>query len=245
MSKHSNEDTSISHDVTDSEGRAASIDIADADPETLSTMVSDKDTATLQRLGGTEGLLKKLNVTGEMGLVPMVQNDEADGAASSASLSTAASRNAELARELAAVQGDDTIEWLAEFDSDRKLYADRVERYGVNILPPSKSRSFLGLIWDALHDKMLILLIVAAIVSLAIGIYQDVRVTGDPEDDQNVHWVEGFAIIVAIAVVTLVASINDFQKEKQFRKLNAKKNDRRVRVTRAGQECLVSTNCIL
>ncbi|KAI9481910.1 PMCA-type calcium-translocating P-type ATPase, partial [Coemansia mojavensis] len=163
-----------------------------------------------------------------------------------AQLSTVESANAELAKELAAVQGTSDAEWLAEFDTDRKLYADRVERYGVNILPPAKSQSFLSLVWDALHDKMLILLIVAAIVSLAIGIYQDVRVTGDPvEDGQDVHWVEGFAIIVAIAVVTLVASINDYQKEKQFRKLNAKKNDRRVRVTRDGQERLISTNCIL
>ncbi|KAJ1939911.1 plasma membrane calcium, partial [Linderina macrospora] len=92
---------------------------------------------------------------------------------------------------------------------------------------------------------MLILLVVAAVVSLGIGIYQDVRPNPDPEDSEDVHWVEGFAIIVAISVVTLVASINDFQKEKQFRRLNAKKNDRRVRVTRSGQERLISTNCIM
>ncbi|KAJ2642670.1 plasma membrane calcium, partial [Coemansia sp. RSA 1694] len=152
----------------------------------------------------------------------------------------------ELAKQLASEQGSEDLAWLAEFEADRKTYADRGDRYGINILPPADSRSFLGLVWDTLHDKMLILLIVAAIVSLGIGIYQDVRVTGDPiEDSQNVHWVEGFAIIVAIAVITLVSSINDYQKEKQFRKLNAKKNNRRVRVTRGGQERLVSSNCIL
>ncbi|ORX65261.1 calcium-translocating P-type ATPase [Linderina pennispora] len=103
-----------------------------------------------------------------------------------------------------------------------KLYYERVAKFGVNILPPVKSRSFLGLVWDALHDKMLILLVVAAIVSLGIGIYQDVRPNPDPEDSEDVHW-----------------------KEKQFRRLNAKKNDRRVRVTRGAQERLVSTNCIM
>ncbi|KAJ2851411.1 plasma membrane calcium [Coemansia brasiliensis] len=226
--------------------KAASIDIVDGDPDALARMVVDKDISALQRLGGTDKLLQLLNVTSEMGLVPTAPNKVTDDTASIARVSTVEPENAELAKHLAAVQGASNAEWLAEFDTDRKLYADRVEKYGVNILPPAKSQSFLSLVWDALHDKMLILLTVAAIVSLAIGIYQDVRVTGDPvEDSQDVHWVEGFAIVVAIAVVTLVASINDYQKEKQFRKLNAKKNDRRVRVTRDGQERLVSTNCIL
>jgi Ca2+-transporting ATPase len=38
------------------------------------------------------------------------------------------------------------------------------------------------------------------------------------------------AIIVAILLVVLVGSVNDYQKEKQFRKLNAKKEDRVVKV---------------
>lgn len=43
---------------------------------------------------------------------------------------------------------------------------------------------------------------------------------------------EGVAIIVAILLVVLVGSVNDYQKEKQFRKLNAKKEDRVVKVSR-------------
>ncbi|KAJ2485193.1 plasma membrane calcium [Coemansia sp. RSA 2320] len=235
--------------------QALALQIEGPDPEALSSMVGDKDIDSLRALGGTAGLLRSLGVDASVGLVSP-QHDAPDTTAyvSAASggplepieLRRTKSRNAELAKGLADEQGGDDLAWLAEFEADRKTHADRVGRYGINILPPTKSRSFLGLVWDALHDKMLILLIVAAIVSLAIGIYQDVRVTKDPvEDSQDVHWVEGFAIIVAIAVVTLVASINDYQKEKQFRKLNAKKNNRRVRVTRGGQERLVSTNCIL
>lgn len=80
-----------------------------------------------------------------------------------------------------------------------------------------------------------ILLAVAAIVSLAVGLYEDIAV---PEYDANgnkiagVKWVEGVAIIVAIIIVVLVGSINDFQKERQFRKLNAKKEDRLIKVNR-------------
>lgn len=40
-------------------------------------------------------------------------------------------------------------------------------------------------------------------------------------------WIEGFAIFMAVAVSASVSAVNDFQKEKQFRKLqefaNAKK----------------------
>ncbi|KAJ2363006.1 plasma membrane calcium, partial [Coemansia sp. RSA 2611] len=210
-------------------------------------MVGDKDVEALRALGGTAGLLLGLGVNSDLGLVSAPSSAAAAGASVEPAEPVAVNSKAdELARLLASEQGDDDLAWLAEFEADRKVHAERGDRYGINILPPAESRSFLGLVWDTLHDKMLILLIVAAIVSLGIGIYQDVRVTGDPvEDSQNVHWVEGFAIIVAISVITLVSSINDFQKEKQFRRLNAKKNNRRVRVTRGGQERLISTNCVL
>ncbi|KAJ1818774.1 plasma membrane calcium [Coemansia sp. RSA 2598] len=234
-----------SSEKSDQQDHVSAINVDGASPDELARIVADKDVAALQKLGGTDALLKWLNVRPEMGIV-------SDEKISSLSGNSAGAEDpkvqgiTKLARELAAEQHDDSLTWLAEFETDCKLYADRVEKYGVNILPPAKSRSFLGLVWDALHDKMLILLIVAAIVSLGIGIYQDVRVTGDKvEDSQDVHWVEGFAIIVAIAVVTLVASTNDYQKEKQFRRLNAKKNDRKVRLTRGGQERMVSTNCVL
>jgi Ca2+-transporting ATPase len=76
-------------------------------------------------------------------------------------------------------------------------------------------------------------LAIAAVVSLAVGLYDDIA---QPEYDENgnkmagVKWVEGVAIIVAIVIVILVGSVNDYQKERQFQKLNAKKEDRLVKV---------------
>ena|SRR5690554_1893643 len=49
--------------------------------------------------------------------------------------------------------------------------------------------------------------------------------------DPKISWVEGVAILAAVMIVVLVGSINDYQKEAQFRKLNAKKEDREVKVT--------------
>ena len=76
---------------------------------------------------------------------------------------------------------------------------------------------------------------IAAIVSLAVGIYESIAI---PEYDSEGHkvmgikWVEGLVIICAITIVVLVGRINDFQKDKQFRKLNAKKEDRQVKVNK-------------
>lgn len=61
----------------------------------------------------------------------------------------------------------------------------------------------------------------------------------------QIDWVEGVAIIVAIAIVDLVGSVNDYQKERQFRSLNAKKEERDVKVIRQGKPSLVSVHDIL
>ena len=75
---------------------------------------------------------------------------------------------------------------------------------------------------------------ISAIVSLTVGIYEDIH-TIEYDSFGNkipgVKWVEGVAIIVAVVLVVVVGSVNDFQKEKQFRSLNAKKDDRQVSVS--------------
>jgi Ca2+-transporting ATPase len=66
-----------------------------------------------------------------------------------------------------------------------------------------------------------------ALIALAIGIYQDF---GPENHGSKSHWIEGVAIIIAVVIVSMVGSINDFQKEKQFQKLNAKKENRNIKV---------------
>lgn len=87
------------------------------------------------------------------------------------------------------------------------------------------------------------MLTIAAIVSLTVGIYEDVNMVeydafGNPIP--GVKWVEGVAIIAAVVLVVVVGSVNDFQKEKQFRDLNAKKEDRLVLAIRSGKQTLLS-----
>ena len=45
-------------------------------------------------------------------------------------------------------------------------------------------------------------------------------------------WLEGVAIMVAVVVVSMVASIQNWSKDRQFRALNAVKKDRVIEVRR-------------
>lgn len=123
-------------------------------------------------------------------------------------------------------------------------YDDRKRIFGDNRLPQRKSRTIFELAWIAYNDKVLILLTVCAVIALALGIYQAV---GIPHTDgtPSVEWVEGVAIIVAIVVVVAVGALNDWQKERQFVKLNAKKDDRNVKIIRSGKTQELSVHEIL
>lgn len=73
---------------------------------------------------------------------------------------------------------------------------------------------------------------------MALGLYQDFgqkRTDGNPPVD----WVEGVAILVAISIVVSVGSLNDWQKEKQFKALNEKREERDVKVIRDGREQMI------
>lgn len=114
----------------------------------------------------------------------------------------------------------------------------RKEYYGSNKLPERKSKSFFQLILVALQDKVLILLCIVAAISLAIGLYETFGQPTEYDEEGNakpkVGWVEGVAVIVAIAIVSIVGAGNDWQKERQFVKLNRKKEDHHVTVIRDG-----------
>jgi Ca2+ transporting ATPase len=77
----------------------------------------------------------------------------------------------------------------------------------------------------AFNDFVLRLLIVAAIVSLAIGIL----------DDPNEGWIEGAAILIAVVIVVCITASNDYVKEKQFYKLRAESENQMIIVKRDGE----------
>lgn len=72
----------------------------------------------------------------------------------------------------------------------------------------------------------------AALVSTVLG-------AAIPEEREQAAWSEGIAIWVAVLVVSLVSSGNDYQKDLQFRKLNAQKEKVMIKVLRGGVDMLV------
>ncbi|KAJ6145465.1 ATPase P-type K/Mg/Cd/Cu/Zn/Na/Ca/Na/H-transporter [Penicillium chermesinum] len=127
-------------------------------------------------------------------------------------------------------------------DTDEK-FADRRRVFGTNKLPERKLKSIWELAWIAYNDKVLILLTIAAIISLAVGIPQSLH-PADP-DEPGVEWVEGLAILVAIIIVVVVGAANDWQKERQFAKLNKKKENRLVKVVRSGKTLEISIHDVV
>ncbi|KAF5367569.1 hypothetical protein D9758_003794 [Tetrapyrgos nigripes] len=134
--------------------------------------------------------------------------------------------------------GDDGDDGWDEKGAFNASLADRRRVYGENVIPDRKSKSLLQLMWTAAKDKVLVLLGIAAVVSLALGLFQDFGTPRDP-DEPPVDWVEGVAIVVAILIVVIVGSVNDWQKERQFKTLNDKKEERGVHVIRAGVEVII------
>ncbi|KAI8339734.1 hypothetical protein BC941DRAFT_421275 [Chlamydoabsidia padenii] len=189
----------------------------------LESLVERKDLVFLQQLQGVEGLAHGLHTNLTRGL--------ADQVSVHSELSTS----------------DDSFYQQQQEKQPQPTLAKRQQVFGTNTLPILDSNSLLQLMWIALQDKTLVLLTISAVVSLTVGIYEDMTTI---ELDKNgnpmpgVKWVEGVAIIVAVFLVVVVGSVNDYQKEKQFRKLNAKKDDRYVNAIRAGQTCIISINDI-
>ncbi|KAJ3261272.1 hypothetical protein HDU77_000900, partial [Chytriomyces hyalinus] len=129
-------------------------------------------------------------------------------------------------------------------DENTGLSADNLEdlkaretAFGPNRLPSIPPKSIFYFIARAFKDKIIILLSAVAAVSLGIGIYKDAT-TSNPA--QRIHWIEGFSVLFAVVIIVLVSAINDLQKERQFRKLNAKKEDRKVKGVRDGRTQLLS-----
>ncbi|RAR06805.1 plasma membrane calcium-transporting atpase 2 [Stemphylium lycopersici] len=124
-------------------------------------------------------------------------------------------------------------------------FEDRIRIHGRNALPPKKVTPLWRLIWNAYNDTVLIVLTVAAAISLALGLYETFGAEHPPGSPQPVDWVEGCAIVVAIVIVVLVTAINDWQKEAAFAKLNAKKEERDIKVTRSGKTAMISIYDVL
>ncbi|XP_069793369.1 plasma membrane calcium-transporting ATPase 2 isoform X2 [Narcine bancroftii] len=123
---------------------------------------------------------------------------------------------------------------------------NRKQIFGRNFIPPKKPKTFLQLIWEALQDVTLIILELAAIISLGLSFYQPPgersemcgSAAGGVEDEGEAEagWIEGAAILLSVICVVFVTAFNDWSKEKQFRGLQSRiEQEQKFAVVRGGQ----------
>lgn len=204
-------------------------------PYVLSELVDPKSVSKLRDMGGIEGIIAGLGTHVERGLNLSVRGADASNAG----------KDVENVSDASATPVDGTVVASPE---------DRERVYGRNSIPQKKAKSLWLLMWQALQDKILIILIIAAMVSLALGFYTDfgappeILPCDNPEPGLEgcrappIDWVEGLAILIAVIVVVTVGSANDYAKERQLQKLNAQKDERDVKVIRQGRPSTMSVH---
>ena len=227
-------------------------------PGELNKMLNPKSLSAFYKLGGLRGMERGLQTDCKAGLsveeviVPnkvsyaeaiKVAEESVDGAKPASDTISVAEGLVVDSKE----KDGDTRPSTAQSHhaSGGDLFVDRKRVFKDNRLPEKKGKTLLQLMWITYNDKVLMLLSVAAVVSLAIGLYQTFAPNPGHEDEPKVEWVEGVAIIAAIVIVVVVGSLNDYSKERQFARLNRKKQDRLVKVIRSGKTQEISVFDIL
>ncbi|XP_072237988.1 plasma membrane calcium-transporting ATPase 2 isoform X2 [Leuresthes tenuis] len=123
----------------------------------------------------------------------------------------------------------------------------RKEIFGQNLIPPKKPKTFLQLVWEALQDVTLIILEIAALISLGLSFYHPPGESSgescgtaaagvEDEGEADAGWIEGAAILLSVVCVVLVTAFNDWSKEKQFRGLQSRiEQEQKFQVVRGSQ----------
>ena len=106
-------------------------------------------------------------------------------------------------------------------------FQKRKEEFGDNTPIEPEKTTLWELTVEALNDEMLKILILAAILSLIIGIGTEGFHKG---------WYEGTAIFVAVMIITVVTVGNNYIKEQQFQNLFKKSQMKMVNVIRDGKQ---------
>nr|KAJ3422178.1 hypothetical protein HK105_000846 [Polyrhizophydium stewartii] len=200
------------------------------DPNVLLELVDPKNPDLLARLNGVEGLASMLKTDTKRGLAVPTTQTEGKHIKGGNSIR-------------GKLMGMSVLGVNTQNSSESDLVARR-RVFGSNALPEPIEKSILQLMWEALQDRTLLVLIGAAIVEMAIGVYES-RFAPEGKRD-SLALVDGVAIIVAIFIVALVGSISDLQKQSQFRTLNEfGKRLSEVKVIRNGVTQAISSASIV
>ncbi|KAH9025691.1 calcium-translocating P-type ATPase [Lactarius deliciosus] len=219
-------------------------------PYQLANLAYPKSLENLEKMGGVDGLLRGLGTNRRRGLSinltqlasrgPEIINVHPDSEKPDIIITSPSPPGVpEGLQNTAGLEGGSGAGDSASLKFSARAYEatiqDRQRIYGHYTPPQRPTKSLLLFMWLALQDKVLVLLLIAAVISFTLGLFQDFC-TSRPQGDHPVDWVQGVAIIAAILVVVAVGSLNDWQKERQFQALDEKIEGRLAKVIRDGEE---------
>ncbi|GLT28687.1 hypothetical protein SLA2020_035990 [Shorea laevis] len=116
-------------------------------------------------------------------------------------------------------------------NGDESDLLNRRNVFGSNTYPRKKGRSFWRFVWEACQDLTLVILMVAAVASLALGMK-----TEGPKEG----WYDGGSIAFAVTLVIIVTAISDYKQSLQFQNLDEEKRNIHLEVVRGGKRVEVS-----
>ena len=117
----------------------------------------------------------------------------------------------------------------------------RIDAFGANVVPSRDVATFPELLLRALDDDTLKILVACGALSLTL----ELGFAGSSNNNPTA-WIDGAAILAAVAVVAVVTALNDAQKQAQFERLNAcAEGGCRVRARRGGAETAVAIADVL
>lgn len=229
----------------------------DITPDQIYDLLSPPDSSHyFQTIGGPEGMAKLLKSDLQRGLNIVIKEQITQVEESSDK--TSQGKDAYGVKRRNSILGGNVPGSPSKL-SPEKMFPDnteaRIAHFGTNTMPEPVSRTVWSFILDALNDKILIMLIVAAIAEVAIGIYKTTQGSAVELIDGIAIWVAGnlrkFTLIVLIVIVVTASS--DYSKQNQFKKLSdMSKSLVRTRVIRGGQihkiltsELLVGDICVI
>ena len=109
-------------------------------------------------------------------------------------------------------------------DTDKKngisSIENREEFFGSNKIFIKPLPSFFSFVQEAISDKMIIILIISSLIEIGISLF-NIFIKGEKN---NMDWLDGISIIIAVIVVVMVGSITNYKKEMKFHNLNSFEN---------------------
>ncbi|EER99121.2 calcium-transporting ATPase 5, plasma membrane-type isoform X1 [Sorghum bicolor] len=139
-----------------------------------------------------------------------------------------------LFQEVGGVKG---LSDLLKSDLDRGVSPDenelmqRRDIFGANTYPRKERRSIWHFVFEACQDLTLAILMVAAAISLSLGMTTEGVKDG---------WYDGGSIFFAVFLVIFVTATSDYRQSLQFQHLNEEKRNIQVEVIRGGKRLVAS-----